>query len=326
MRVLIVGMGSIGRRHAGNLMMMDRDVRLSVVEPRELKNWSVDFAYDHFYSLNECLEKNKSFDACLICSPSELHVKHLNQMVGKTNCVFVEKPCCTSVNDANELISLSDKFKVSMVGCNIRFHEGFQRLKSNLGLVGELTLVRSYFGHWLPNWRPEQDYSESYSAKINTGGALLDCIHEPDAITALIGPYEEVIDLQRHKLSNLRIDSEDFAFLIGSHEDQVASICQIDYLRPIKRREIEVHGSLGLLRWSSEGKNPEQAQVSLVKILGKKTEKKVLFKDEIDPNSQYMKQLGYFLDCVEQLRQSINSLVDNAKMMSQILSRKESEH
>ena len=37
------------------------------------------------------------------------------------------------------------------------------------GSIGRLTAVRLWFGSWLPDWRPNVDYRESYSAATIIG-------------------------------------------------------------------------------------------------------------------------------------------------------------
>ena len=49
--------------------------------------------------------------------------------------------------------------------------------------------VRVECQSWLPYWRPERDYRESYSARADEGGVLRDLVHELDyAIWAFGGP------------------------------------------------------------------------------------------------------------------------------------------
>ena len=69
---------------------------------------------------------------------------------------------------------------VTMVACNMRFHPGPAKIRELLdqGVIGDLISYRLHFGSCLPNWRPYQDYRNSYSASVETGGAILDCIHE----------------------------------------------------------------------------------------------------------------------------------------------------
>ena len=319
MHVLIVGLGSIGRRHASNLKVLRDGVNFSLVDPKAPVDWKFSSNYKYYPTLEECLKVPAHFDFCMICSPSEFHIDHLTLLRGRTSAVFVEKPSCTNYEEASELANLADEFQTTMVGCNLRFHEGFNVLKNNLHLIGDLRMVRSFFGHWLPNWRPDQDYTQSYSAKRDTGGALLDCIHEPDLVTALVGPYRKILGLNRYQLSQLKIESEDCASLTGLHDNNVSSVCQVDYLRPIKMREITVYGSEGLIEWSSEGKKPENSTVRLQLLKAGVIEKKVLFSSQIEQNLQYVLQLNHFLCCMDQSCQSINSLATNAHMMLKIL-------
>jgi len=71
---------------------------------------------------------------------------------------------------------------VTLVACNMRFHPGPAMLRQLLNerAIGDLTFYRVHTGSYLPAWRAKQDYRQSYSASTETGGAILDCIHELD--------------------------------------------------------------------------------------------------------------------------------------------------
>jgi len=61
----------------------------------------------------------------------------------------------------------------------------------------------------LPDWRPWQDYSQSYSAKKELGGGVvLDLIHELDYSYWLFGEFYELKSFTG-KVSNLKIETND---------------------------------------------------------------------------------------------------------------------
>jgi predicted dehydrogenase len=77
----------------------------------------------------------------------------------------------------------------------MRFHPGIARLKEllNKDVIGKAVSARLQVGHYLPDWHPEEDYRQSYSAiKSMGGGVILDSIHELDYIRWLIGEINEV--------------------------------------------------------------------------------------------------------------------------------------
>ena len=69
---------------------------------------------------------------------------------------------------------------------------------------------------YLPNWRQNQDYSQSSSASKNRGGGvLLDLSHEIDYLMYLVGDIELLFS-KNGTISDLRIDSDDHLAVFGN--------------------------------------------------------------------------------------------------------------
>ena len=73
---------------------------------------------------------------------------------------------------------------------------------------------------YLPHWR-DCDYRQNYSAKKNLGGGvLLDLSHEIDLAFYLFGKLKLEF-AQNFKISELDIDSDDFAFLALKNKNTI---------------------------------------------------------------------------------------------------------
>jgi len=59
------------------------------------------------------------------------------------------------------------------VAYNLRFHPVIERLKKIVGEKGKPLSFRAVCKSYLPNWRPGQDYSKSYSARKELGGGVV---------------------------------------------------------------------------------------------------------------------------------------------------------
>jgi CMP-N,N'-diacetyllegionaminic acid synthase len=96
-------------------------------------------------------------------------------------------------------------------------------------------------GQYLPNWRPNTDYRESYSADINQGGGVLrDLSHELDYCAWLFGSFVEVKSINK-KVSSLEISSDDIFSCVGITEHNVVVNISLDYLsrQPIRQLIIQ---------------------------------------------------------------------------------------
>lgn len=310
MRVLVLGAGSIGQRHLINLISLGRGVAVVAVDPVESNRAAASaLGVTTAVSLERALSDH-AFDAAIVCTPNHLHVRQCSTLLEASVHVFVEKPLAPSLDEALSLGPVVERSgKKLMVGCNLRFHPGVQGIKAVLdqGRIGRPLWARAWFAHYLPNWRPGQDYRQTYSAqKAQGGGILLDAIHEPDYVSWLFGPVAKVQGLMT-TVSDLEIDVEDVASYTMWHGERFFSQIHVDFVRRDKARGIEVAGSEGTVVWTSRAKNPEDV---CMRVFDAKTSDWVplVVDPEYNLNQQYVDELAYFLDCVERDEPCMNGL------------------
>lgn len=243
-RILVLGAGSIGHRHALNLLKAGADV--SVADPDNERAAAV--AGATVFEMD--LDHLDGFDGIVVASPTSLHHEHLAAALSTTARVMVEKPLATKANTIAELIEANgDRV---MVGYNLRLHapvEAFLELVDD-GVAGSPRRIALWFGSYLPDWRPDTDYRKSYSARAELGGGvLLDAIHELDLLVRIAGTDLQVISATLTRLGDLEIDVEDYAHAVlrNTSSGAIATV-ELDYLSRTYRRGIEVIGSEGTIR------------------------------------------------------------------------------
>lgn len=311
--LLVVGGGSIGQRHIKNIQLLSHEFTLvlDLVEPDVFSRKKGDeFSLRNIFKQLETALSNNRYDIVLICSPNHLHIEQVCMALKHGADVFVEKPLTHDLETMKELLTeLENSQRFMMVGCNLRFHPGVTALKQALDnhLIGRPLSVNANFAHYLPNWRPGQDYRNSYSARaVQGGGILFDAIHEPDYLCWMFGKVKSVSGKLR-RLGDLDIDVEDTASYVLEHVNNVMTHIHVDFLRRDKSRGCNICGTEGSLVWESTGKNPESV---LVKSFDAETSKwNILFEDSAyDLNLQYIDELKYFIGCVINREQPINGI------------------
>ena len=239
MRVVIVGCGSIGLRHATLASAAGHDVMC--VTRRN------DIHMPHTAYLQEALQKPA--DLVIIASPTDKHGSDLSEIhsvltqnTSRVKRILVEKPLYALASQAPGLPG-EDQPNI-FVAYNLRFHPGIRRLHSLLaGKI--LTHISFYAGQYLPDWRPGTDYRTCYSAVAEQGGGVLrDLSHELDLACYFSGPWQRMTALGG-RFSELEISSDD-TFTILSQHAHCASVCiHLNYLDRIPRREMVVQYSGG---------------------------------------------------------------------------------
>jgi predicted dehydrogenase len=292
MKFLVVGCGSIGKRHLRNLRALGEADLLAydaVPERRAEAARSVEAREV------ESLEKGLAggTDACLICSPSALHADQAVAALAYCH-LFIEKPLAnTSAEAARVAEAVAVSGRVCLVACNLRFHPGVVCLKRELdaGAVGRLLSVRAEFGQYLPDWHPWEDYRRGYSARRDLGGGIvLDAIHELDLVRWLAGDFATVRAV-RGRAGDLEIDTDDIGLLIGRTNRGVWCEVHLDYLQRSYTRTCKVIGTEGTLLWD--------AREGTTTLLGPQGPPVTLcdFRN-LDANAMYLDEMRHFLRCL----------------------------
>lgn len=242
-RVLVLGAGSIGARHARNLAAAGADVVIADADPQRATS------VPGTQSLALDLDRLDGFDGIVVASPTTFHRQQSEAALATGARVLVEKPMALLDDSLEPLLAAADRI---MVGYNLRFHEPCQRIVAlaHEGRAGALSSIRVWFGSWLPDWRPTVDYRQSYSARANLGGGvLLDAIHELDLLVWLMGDADfRVVGSVVERVGPLDIDVEDTVKALLRHQSGVVADVSLDYLSRRYRRGVEVIGADATLR------------------------------------------------------------------------------
>jgi predicted dehydrogenase len=233
MRALVVGGGSIGRRHLRNLKTLGAE-HLGLVETDSSRREAIadELPVVGFCRLQEGLDWAPNL--VIVATPTHLHAEQALEIVRGGFPILVEKPLSHTDAGISEIAQLVESKKiVSLVGCNMRFHPGPVKVKQLLeeGRLGRILFARVHSGSYLPDWRPNTDYRRNYSARVETGGGcILDCIHEIDLARWYLGEVDSVFCSAGH-LSSLEIETEDVAILLCRHAGGAISEIHLDYVQ-----------------------------------------------------------------------------------------------
>jgi predicted dehydrogenase len=245
--ILVIGLGSIGRRHLNNLISLGAE-DISVVTSKEIKD---DYPNVKVYrSLNEALSKGHP-KWVWICTPTAFHEESLIPLL-KNNIanIYLEKPVSHSDDNLENLISIAEQSKSRIgVGYDIRFDPGISKVKQLIAdnTIGNLINVNAYVGQYLPDWRPHEDYRSGMSAqKVTGGGVMLDLIHELDYLNFICGETKSVACNYVHS-GSLEIETEDSADILIRYKNGVSGVIHLDYLQRILRRYCTFTGSNGTI-------------------------------------------------------------------------------
>jgi predicted dehydrogenase len=250
-RALIVGLGSIGRRHARNWSALGYGPLAVCHQHGAPQPEPLGVAAREHRDLAEALQVERP-EVVLVTNPTSLHVAAAQAALEAGAHVLVEKPLGSSLAGVDGLLETARRRRRGlMVAYNLRFHPGLARMKALVEqqAIGRLVSARAEVGEYLPDWHPWEDYRGSYSGRRELGGgAVLTFSHELDALCWLLGPPRTLTAMAAH-LSSLEIDTEDVAEILLEFERGVLGSVHVDYVRRPPRRTLELIGENGSLRW-----------------------------------------------------------------------------
>lgn len=291
--VLVAGAGSIGRRHLGNLRKLGL-THLAACDPdsSRLEHVASEFQVQCFLTFEEGL---KSFqpEIVLVCTPPVQHVSQAMQALRAGAHVFIEKPLSDKLDGIAEIEAEAiRRGAVVQVGYNLRFNPGIQLLKRLLedGVAGRILWARAEVAQYLPEWRPWQDYRQSYTARRELGGGIiLDASHEIDYMVWLLGVPRE-LTCMAGQVSGLDVNVEDCATILIRFTSGAQADIHMDFVQRNTSRSCVLAGERATLQWYYA-----QNEVSIIRP-GDATE---VIKYDFESNQMYVAELDDFLSRVD---------------------------
>ena len=297
-RILIVGYGSIGKRH----LRIAREL-MPLADIRILRHKDTNEIPEYADGIFSAIEEAIFFapQLAVISNPAPFHITSSQALAEAGVHLLIEKPLSSSLDGVENLIEICKERRVIlMTGYNLRFMPSLQFFKEALdkGVVGKVLSVRCEVGQYLPSWRSGVDYRGGVSARKGLGGgALLELSHELDYLRWIFGEIKWVkATLSRQ--SGLDIDVEDTAaltlgFMPTLEGFQLISAVNLDFIRHDTTRLCTAIGEKGSLRW-----NYLTGEVMLYEMGA--SDWKKLYGDKGQRDASYVSEWQEFLRCISE--------------------------
>jgi len=294
MNVLVVGLGSIGRRHLRNLRRLLPSADITVWRRRPNGEAPPAEADRVVFGLDEALAARPR--AAVVAGPASSHVETARPLAEAGVHLLIEKPIAHGLDGVDALIGCCRaRGLVLMVGYSLRFYRPLELMRAALrsGRIGRLAAVEATVGHYLPDWRPGRDYRETVSARAELGGgAVLELSHEIDSVRWLAGEVTAVTG-RLAKISDLEIDVEDTADLVLELDSGVTASLHLDMVQRVPVRNVRLTGETGVLTLDL------RAHELRHQVADSGAWSTLHAAPRMDLNEAYVDELRHFLDCVE---------------------------
>lgn len=223
-KILVVGAGSIGRRHHDNLQALGAE--------STLRGW-------RGYGLAGVEAEIAEFDGVVIATATDTRLELIRLAAAKEKPLYIEKPLAVSLEELAAIeAEIAEVAPRSVLGYMMRYHPAFRDLcQRDLSNIFQFSFS---IGQDVTQWRQNWKFSESYAARAYGGGILLDLCHEIDMADCLLGRLscQEVLS-QGHK----SYEGVDMASQLTLRGPRAIGTVSMDYLTPQLHRRAILRGS-----------------------------------------------------------------------------------
>jgi predicted dehydrogenase len=315
-KILVVGCGSIGRRHAANFRAAGvKYIAGANRRAERLEQMQAQVGLEAGYAdFREALAKDR-FDAVLVCVPPHLHTEVCLAAAEAGAHLFIEKPLALTTDGLDELGAICRaKRLTAFVAYGYRFIPSVEKVRAlvSAGRIGRILSVRLEMSMYLPDWHPWEDYRATYMAKKEQGGgALYDESHAIDLMRWLVGEIETVHAFVG-KMGDLDITGDDLVSLIVRFAGGAVGHLHMDVLGRTPRIGFELIGSEGTILWDRIDHG--------VRLFDAKEKRWEVYPFTAgDVLSMYPREVEHFIHCVRTGAEPLVSLADGRRTLDVIL-------
>jgi predicted dehydrogenase len=305
MNVLIIGLGSIAKKHISALNSLNEQFNIYAL--RSGINADHQEGIINIFDIGQLLVP---IDFAIISNPTNLHYEFIDRLIEERIPLFIEKPPLSTLKGAYDLAYRIEQSAVkTYVACNLRFHPCIKYIKEFvLGNADRrINEVNVYCGSYLPEWRPGQDFRKIYSANAEMGGGVhLDLFHELDYTQWIFG-VPSYVHCFRHGNSTLNINASDYANYVLGYNDFTASII-LNYYRKDSKRNIEILFE------------DETWAIDLIRNTITGTEGNDIYNaGDFEMTDTYRSQMQYFIKCLTDNQTPMNTFTESLETLKTCL-------
>jgi len=319
MRILVIGLGSMGKRRVRNLQSLGiRDVAGFDVREDRRDEASGKYGIPVFGELNAAIEVFRP-QAFVISTPPDLHMQYAYHAFDKGLSCFIE----ASVVDAEKIRELHGKTEntpiLMMPSCTMRYFPGPKKVKELVrsNAIGKVLNINYQTGQYLPDWHPWEPIGDYYVSRRETGAAREIVPFELTWLNDIFGK-PQALACVRAKLTDMPADIDDIYHCLMRYEGGVLASMTVEVIsRPQACRDLRILGSEGEIVMSGDFKSVRYINTSMEEWIEFKFDAGTVENQYINPEEPYIAEMKDFIAAVESGDSSRfpNTLMDDYEVL-----------
>ncbi len=316
MKVVIIGLGSMGKRRARLLRLIDSSIEIIGVDrSTERRKQCEETGMVTFCELDEALAQKP--DAAFVCTPPLSHAVIIKQLLSAGVPVFSE---LNLVADGYpELIYLAEEKKIPLfLGCTMLARKETRFIQQKIQEFAGPVSYSYHIGQYLPNWHPWENYTDFFVGDKRTNGCREIWGIELPWLLRAFG-NARVITACKRKLTDLKIDFADSWLITLQHENGTVGSLIVDVVCPKALRSFTCYGEGFCVQWQGTPTsvtcwNKEAKEMQPVSLYDA-VQQDARYSDNIVENA-YSDEIMAFLRTVADGTQPAYSFADDEKCIA----------
>ena len=257
MKLLIIGLGSMGKRRARLARGMRDDVVICGVDSAESRREeAASLGIAAYPSIAEAVAAEQP-DAALVCTAPVSHAAIITELLNAGLPVFTELNLIDDGYERN--IALAKEKGLPLFLSSTMLYRGeTQYIKAEaqkfMCETGKTVNYIYHIGQYLPDWHPWENYKNFFMGQKRTGGVCEIFGIDLPWLWDAFGPVTSM-HVEKDKISTLEVDYPDSYFVTLRHESGVKGMLAADVVSPKAVRNFECFGEGIHLFWEGNPKS-----------------------------------------------------------------------
>ena len=246
-KVIIIGLGSLGKRRIRLMKQIDEKLVIFGVDSREDRRKEAEELYDikSYADMKDALTQD--YDCAFICTSPLSHANLITLCLENNLHVFTEINLVTDRYEENIKLA-EEKGKLLFISSTFLYRDEIKFIQKEVRESKSLLSYTYHIGQYLPDWHPWEKYTEYFIGDSRTNGCR--------EIMAIDFPwiyktFGKVVDIQvkKNKKTKLKTTYNDSYLLLLEHENGIQGTIMVDVVSRKAVRNLEIYGEDLYITW-----------------------------------------------------------------------------
>lgn len=248
MKILVVGLGSMGKRRI-RLLSEHQDIEILGIDSNAERCQEVKdkFGIKSFASISEALLE-ESIEAALICTSPLSHAGIIKECLQNNLHVFTEINLVEDGYEENMKLA-KEKGLVLFLSSTFLYRKETQTIIEKVKDHNSKLNYVYHVGQYLPDWHPWESYNNYFIGNHRTNGCREIMAIDMPWLWSAFGPVKKVQAI-KSKNTELNISYNDNYLIMLEHETGAKGVFAVDVVTRKPIRHIDVYGENIQLSWN----------------------------------------------------------------------------